>query len=67
MTNNNKFPSIAIVGATGAVGKVCLNILAERNYPAEKIKLFASERSAGKRISYNKNDLIRMILRINHF
>ena len=42
MTNNNKFPSIAIVGATGAVGKVCLNILAERNYPAEKIKLFAS-------------------------
>ena len=58
MTNNNKFPSIAIVGATGAVGKVCLNILAERNYPAEKIKLFASERSAGKRISYNKNDLI---------
>ena len=36
MTNNNKFPSIAIVGATGAVGKVCLNILAEK----EVAKLF---------------------------
>ncbi len=55
---NNKFPSISIVGATGAVGKVCLDILAERNYPFEKIKLFASKRSIGKRISYKGNDLI---------
>ena len=28
----NKFPSISIVGATGAVGKICLDILGERKF-----------------------------------
>ena len=45
----NDFPSISVVGATGAVGKICLDILNERNYPIEKINLFASSRSAGKK------------------
>lgn len=58
MTNIHEFPSIAIVGATGAVGEICLNILSERNYPYEKIKLFASKRSEGKSISYKSTDLI---------
>ena len=51
MTLNN-FPSISIVGATGAVGKICLDILKEKNYPQEKIKLFASKRSEGKKIKF---------------
>ena len=54
----NDFPSISVVGATGAVGKICLDILNERNYPIEKINLFASSRSAGKKIIYNNNELI---------
>ena len=51
---NSNFPSISIVGATGAVGKICLDILNERDYPVEKINLFASSRSAGKKIIYGR-------------
>ncbi len=45
--------NIAVVGATGAVGRVFLEILEQRNFPAKSIRLFASERSAGKQISVN--------------
>ena len=40
-------PSIAVVGATGAVGRTMLSILAEREFPASTIRLIASARSAG--------------------
>lgn len=43
---------IAIVGATGAVGEVMLEILEERKFPVGKLYAVASERSAGKRISF---------------
>ena len=43
---------IAIVGATGAVGAVALELLAERGHPAGKLKLLASKRSQGKQIEY---------------
>ena len=43
---------IAIVGATGAVGAVALELLAERAHPANKIRLLASKRSHGKQIEY---------------
>lgn len=43
--------TIAIVGATGAVGQKMLETLAERNIPIKELRLFASEKSAGK--SYN--------------
>ena len=52
------YPSISIVGATGAVGKICLDILKEKNYPHEKIKLFASKRSEGKKIKYFDQELM---------
>jgi aspartate-semialdehyde dehydrogenase len=42
-----------VVGATGMVGKVMLNVLKERNFPITKLILVASERSVGKKISYN--------------
>ncbi|GBD11481.1 Aspartate-semialdehyde dehydrogenase [bacterium HR23] len=42
--------SIAVLGATGAVGKVFLSLLEERNFPARSIRLFASSRSAGQRL-----------------
>jgi aspartate-semialdehyde dehydrogenase len=38
---------VAVVGATGAVGRTMLELLAEREFPAEEIVLFASARSAG--------------------
>lgn len=39
--------TIAVVGATGQVGRVMRDILEERNFPADKIRFFASKRSAG--------------------
>ncbi|HEY2148207.1 MAG TPA: aspartate-semialdehyde dehydrogenase [Pirellulales bacterium] len=46
------FESIAVVGATGAVGRIILRLLEERAFPFERIKLLASGRSAGKRIEF---------------
>lgn len=43
---------VAVVGATGAVGEVILEILAEREFPVNKLYLLASERSAGKSIRF---------------
>jgi aspartate-semialdehyde dehydrogenase len=46
------FESIAVVGATGAVGRIILKLLEERNFPAERVKLLASKRSAGSKIVF---------------
>lgn len=43
---------IAVVGATGMVGEVMLNILAERNLPLTELLLVASERSVGKKLMF---------------
>ena len=39
--------SVAVVGATGAVGRAMRSILAERDFPVSELRLMASERSAG--------------------
>ena len=41
---------VAVVGATGNVGRVMLDVLAERSFPAGELVLFASQRSAGMEI-----------------
>ena len=43
---------VAVVGATGMVGEVMLNVLSERNFPISELLLVASERSIGKKLSY---------------
>ncbi|MEP3210786.1 MAG: aspartate-semialdehyde dehydrogenase [Maribacter sp.] len=43
---------VAVVGATGMVGEVMLKVLAERNFPITELLLVASERSIGKKLSY---------------
>jgi aspartate-semialdehyde dehydrogenase len=40
----------AVVGATGAVGRTMLDILAERDFPVSELRLFASSRSAGSKL-----------------
>ena len=40
--------NVGVVGATGAVGRTIISILAEREFPVKEIRLFASSRSAGK-------------------
>ena len=39
--------NVGVVGATGAVGRTILSILAEREFPVKELRLFASSRSAG--------------------
>ena len=41
---------VGIVGATGAVGEEILKVMENRKFPASSVKLFASEKSAGKSI-----------------
>ena len=43
---------MAIVGATGAVGEVMLELLAERNFPVDKLVLLASGKSAGTALQF---------------
>jgi aspartate-semialdehyde dehydrogenase len=43
--------TIAVVGATGAVGRIIVRLLVERAFPARRIKLLASKRSAGSTLS----------------
>jgi aspartate-semialdehyde dehydrogenase len=50
-------PRVAIVGATGAVGVELLTTLAARGFPAASLRLLASERSAGKRMTFGGREL----------
>ncbi|MBO6605281.1 aspartate-semialdehyde dehydrogenase [Psychroserpens sp.] len=47
---------VAVVGATGLVGNVMLNVLEERNFPVTELIPVASERSIGKLISFKDKD-----------
>ncbi|MBI5741343.1 MAG: aspartate-semialdehyde dehydrogenase [Nitrospirae bacterium] len=53
---------VAVVGATGAVGKEMVTVLEERNFPVEKLRLFASERSEGKIINFHQRGVTVEIL-----
>ncbi|MFE9394687.1 aspartate-semialdehyde dehydrogenase [Streptomyces flavidovirens] len=48
---------VGIVGATGQVGTVMRRILAERKFPADELRLFASARSAGSTIEWQGKDI----------
>jgi aspartate-semialdehyde dehydrogenase len=50
--------NVGIVGATGLVGELMLSILAERKFPVETLRLFASARSAGKRVVWQDREVI---------
>jgi len=47
---------IAVVGATGMVGNVMLSVLAERSFPLTELIPVASERSVGKKVTYQGTD-----------
>ena len=46
-------PNIAVLGATGVVGREILKILVENDVPYNEIKFLASAKSAGKKITFN--------------
>ncbi|MGE4133726.1 MAG: aspartate-semialdehyde dehydrogenase [Bdellovibrionales bacterium] len=43
---------VGVVGATGLVGEVFLKLLEERRFPVQELRLFASDRSAGTKLSF---------------
>lgn len=49
---------IGVVGATGQVGAVVRQLLAERNFPVDEIRFFASARSAGTTLPFNGRDIV---------
>ena len=53
-----KMPSVAILGATGAVGQEFINLIEERNFPYSNLKLLASKRSAGKTMTVKGKEYI---------
>ena len=50
--------TVAVLGATGAVGQEMIKILQERNFPVGKLVPLASKRSAGKILKYNGEDVV---------
>jgi len=51
---------VAVVGATGAVGREMLTTLAERAFPADEVVALASERSAGASVSFGEDEVLKV-------
>ncbi|SBW05422.1 Aspartate-semialdehyde dehydrogenase [uncultured Alphaproteobacteria bacterium] len=51
---------VAVVGATGNVGREMLSILAERNFPVDEVFAVASKRSAGTEISFGEDTVLKV-------
>ena len=51
---------VAVVGATGNVGREMLSILAEREFPAAEVVALASARSEGKEVSFGEDEILKV-------
>src|SRR5579859_4873542 len=51
---------VAVVGATGAVGREMLKTLAERQFPADEVAAAASGRSTGQEVSYGEKKVLKV-------
>ncbi|MFN7173997.1 MAG: aspartate-semialdehyde dehydrogenase [Thermaurantiacus tibetensis] len=58
---------IAVVGATGNVGREMLNILAEREFPADEVAAVASSRSVGSRVEFGETGRELTVRNLEHF
>ena len=57
MLRKKKDYVVAVVGATGAVGEEMVKTLEQREFPVEKLRLFASERSEGKILEFGDDEI----------
>lgn len=57
MLKNKENYVVAVVGATGAVGHEMIEILEERKFPVQEVRLFASERTAGETLTFQDQSL----------
>src|SRR5512147_1766584 len=61
LKKKNKY-AVAVVGATGAVGREMLEVLEERKFPVGELVALASERSEGERVEFRgKNVVVRKL------
>jgi len=51
---------VAVIGATGNVGREMLSTLAERKFPVDDVVALASERSVGREVSFGDDDILRV-------
>src|SRR6202049_5362181 len=51
---------VAVVGATGNVGREILTTLAERRFPADDVVALASSRSVGREVSFGEDDILKV-------
>ena len=51
------FETVAVIGATGAVGSIILELLEKRDFPARKFRLLASARTAGTKITFKGQEI----------
>ena len=58
MSEISKGLGVAIVGATGMVGEAICDLLQQRRFPVDHLYLLASERTAGKRVSFNGESIV---------
>jgi aspartate-semialdehyde dehydrogenase len=58
---------VVVAGATGNVGREMVNILAEREFPADEIALLASSRSVGEQVEYGDTNRMLKVQNIEHF
>lgn len=63
----NKKPNVALVGATGVVGRTFLKVLEERDFPFENLYIMASAKSAGTTITFKGKDYVVEELTENSF
>jgi aspartate-semialdehyde dehydrogenase len=66
MKKKSKY-NVAVVGATGAVGRVMLSILEERKFPVGRLVPLASARSAGKQVEFNGEKITIQELKADSF
>jgi aspartate-semialdehyde dehydrogenase len=59
--------SVAVVGATGAVGNEMIKVLEQRNFPVGKLTLLASARSVGKKLAYRGAEIAVQELKEDSF
>ena len=52
--------NVAVVGATGNVGREFLTTLAERNFPADEVVALASSASAGREVSFGEDEILKI-------
>ncbi|MBF0268179.1 MAG: aspartate-semialdehyde dehydrogenase [Alphaproteobacteria bacterium] len=51
---------VAVIGATGNVGREMLQTLAERDFPCDEVIALASERSAGREVSFGEDEVLKI-------